>query len=1055
MKRERNRHRRKLLVERLEARRNMTSFAPDYFADGPRDDFETVKVDSVDNKLQITLNDQYWWDRWNILPAAPSIDPVVPIQAEVGLISTPFDRWYPESLERPKILSVTAPKHGTVRLAEDKLSVIYTPQGNYEGVDQFDYVVEGASSNDNKATVFVNVVQPLLAVDDWFLSKPATPTLDLDVLKNDQFNDALFLDESLRQQFKIVSVTVPTQGGNARIADDGRSLIYSATSSFEGLETLEYTFEDKDGYRDSATVTIRVSQSTTASETVWPEQLRHELLEEVVKRNAHQFGRGVGKWHHHFSMPWMAMDSFSSSAANNLTVAQAGSRTNNQVSGVDEGDLVETDGRFLYVFTRKSTPVASSESNEIARRVAVSSFVSYYTPMMESSSLVIIDTIDPKSPKIVSELGISGRLVGQHVSGNRLVVLTESQGERAKTSVTIVDITDRAAPQVVRSTNIDGSFIQTRLIGDKLYVFASAWVQVPNVIPHEVPADGASFYETGRQFLARLGTDLFSATGIQVANFDEAGKRIGEPINALTQAETLEWIRGTGTAMGIFSFDIDASQVGPFDIDMFETGYSPTIFVSSSSAYIFTPRWDSNNWNWGTTQVLSYAFGPEDGSVSFAAKGNVAGNLLNAFSAAEHNGDLQVFTSTGLEGTQLSVLRRDGLLLKEIGSVKHIAPGEQVYSARFDGDRAFAVTFRRIDPLFVFNLSDPTNPKIEGELKLPGYSQYLHIIDSNHLLGIGRDADENTGLFGSLQVSLFDVSDTKSPKLKSNYQFEGGRQTFSPLLESAFGLSDHHALDYSSESGVLALPLTHYPNWLGPRNEDGTPKDKGFAEVGVLKIDTSTGITDLGGVQSPTSVYRTVQLGEYLYSVAADRIIVTGLLTPSVQHAELLLPQQKSVVPNEPTETGNTNPNVTVTIISTRTNDPPQNSGTSKRQWHNGVNPCDVNGDGIVAPLDVLNVINFIRLRGSVATAEVEKSMAAGESSQALSATTFLQVDVNGDGEVSPLDVLLIINRIRRDSSSQVEGEANSLTASKTDAALATSSVSDWSVPDIEREERR
>jgi len=1036
----------------------MTMYVPDFFPipSGAADDFEVVKVHSNENNLSVTANDHSsYLDYWRFPPNVDIALPNVPVAISDSLFATPFWLKRPDVVSAIKILSVTTPKHGTVRIAEDRLSVFYTPDKGFEGVDQFDYVVEGESSGKNKATVNVNVVQPLLAVDDWFLSKPANTSLDLDVLKNDQFNASVFINDDFRQKFKIVAVTNPNQGGSARIAEDGRSLIYSAAAGFDGIEKLEYTLEDKDGYRDTAEVSIRLTQSTTASETVWPEQLQQQWLEEVVQRNIDQFGRGISAWGG-YPIPLTMMDRGSgtlSVAAPGNASDSSSSHTNNQVSGVDEGDIVETDGRYLYVFTRHSTLTAVNSG--VSVRIGAPDFAGLPLMNVESSELIVIDAMDPKSPKIVSQLAFSGRLVGQHVSGNRLVVLTESYGEDVKSTVTIVDIADRAAAKVVRSSVIDGSVSQSRLIGDKLYVFASAYLQVPNVKPHATEAGVAQFYETGRQFLARLGDNLFGETQIQVTNFDDAGRVVGTPINTLSIDGALAIIRGTGIALGIYAFDIDASQVGPFDIDMLESGYSPTIFVSSNAAYLFTTRWDLTEGIWGATQIVSYAFDSSNGTVSPSAKGSIAGSLLNSFSVGEHNGDLQVFSSVGMEGTRLSILRRDGQFLKEIGSVKNIAPGEQIYSARFAGDRAFAVTFRRVDPLYVFDLSNPTDPKIDGELKLPGYSQYLHLIDSTHLMGIGRNADEQTGMFGSLQVSLFDITDGKNIKLKSSYQFDGGRQTYSPLLASAFGLTDHHALGYFNESGILALPLTHYPDWSGTKNEDGTPKDDGLPEVGVLQIDTLTGIKVLGGVQSPTPIHRTVQFGEYLYSIASDRVIVTDLLAPSVRHAELLLPQPKPTVKKDDTNgTGNSGSNGTVVTQTGVKNDDPAKIGTTKRQWHNREIPCDVNGDGTIAPVDVLNVINFLKTHGNVALTEVEKLMAAGESAQSLAADTFFQVDVNGDGEITPIDVLIVINRLRSDSTSKGEGEATAPTAANADAAL-TSISTEWAVPDIENELRK
>jgi len=1014
------------------------SFIIDGFAptQGAVDDAVVVKIDSDENQLSPLSNDGfYWWNeaRFDTLPG-------IPFRSETRLgINTDFVL-PPISTTANKIVSVTTPKHGKVRIADDMQSVFYTPDPGFEGVDQFDYVLDRDTSNRKQATVSVNVVAPLLAIDDWFLSKPSNITLDLDVLKNDQFNAAEIGDEIARKQFKIVAVTTPDSGGTIRIAENGRELIYSADVGFEGIERFSYTVEDKDGYRDTAEVAIRVTQSTTANEVVWPEQVRQQWLEEVIRRNAFQFGRGIGRFDY-YPMPFYATMDLSVTARNTVFAGNASgasaltfSDTNNQVAGVDEGDIVETDGRYLYVFSRQSTvtPV------HWARAIEDSSGISNITAQV--NDLVIIDAIDPKSPKIVSQLSFAGRSVAQHVSGDRLSIITQDSG---KTVVTIVDLADRISPKIVRSTSIDGSFQQSRMIGDKLYVFANSYLQPPIVERFKLSDGSMVFNETGRQFLSRLGGKLFDTSMVNVTNYDADGKQVGDSVSAVTLEEALKTLRANANIQGIYSFDIDASQNGPFDVDMFASNYTSTFFVSTSAAYFFDPHWESVNVDltqgmerfptWSsrpTTHINSFSFDPTDGSVSLAATGSVDGSLLNSFSVGEYNGDLQVFTSSGTDGNRLSILHRDGKTLTEIGSIKNIAPGETIYSARLAGDRAYVVTFRQVDPLFVFDLSNPADPKIAGELKLPGYSQYLHRIDATHLLGIGRDADERTGQFGSLQVSLFDIADITNPRLQSSYQFEGGRQTFSKLLEGAFGLSDHHALGYFDEAGILALSLSHYPNWSAIRNDDGTPKSDDLPEVGVLRINTLTGITSLGGVQSPTPINRTIRIDKYLYSIAEDRVIVTDLSDPSVRHAELLLPQPKETPPVDPPN--GSGPIITITKIDPVITETPY-------VWHNHRNRFDVNGDGEVAPVDVLNVINFLKSHGTGTVTELEKPMRERQKSKGLAAETLFQVDVNGDGEIAPLDVLQVINQLRALSQKNGEVESNSSELTATNIASVPS----------------
>ena len=146
--------------------------------------------------------------------------------------------------------------------------------------------------------------------------------------------------------------------------------------------------------------------------------------------------------------------------------------------------------------------------------------------------------------------------------------------------------------------------------------------------------------------------------------------------------------------------------------------------------------------------------------LALGGKGEVPGRVHDQFSLDEHNGYLRVATTT-FDQPRLNhvfILEDAGDELVEVGSVRDLAPTERIYSMRYDGDRAWMVTFRESDPVFSLDLSDPTNPQVTGELKIPGFSDYLQLIDENHLLAIGRGAT-STGRAQEVQVSLFDVSD--------------------------------------------------------------------------------------------------------------------------------------------------------------------------------------------------------------------------------------------------------------------------------------------------------
>jgi hypothetical protein len=219
------------------------------------------------------------------------------------------------------------------------------------------------------------------------------------------------------------------------------------------------------------------------------------------------------------------------------------------------------------------------------------------------------------------------------------------------------------------------------------------------------------------------------------------------------------------------------------------------------------------------------------------------------------------------------VLGQQSDQLEIVGRIDGIAPGEDVYAVRFVDSRGYVVTFLRVDPLFVLNLSDSTNPTIEGELHIPGFSEYLHPIDENHLLGIGRDADPQTGARGELQVSLFDVSNAADPRLVDRFSFPGLWGTWSP------GEADHLAVSYYPDSQTLALPVTGQtgPPWTW---DGGVPPDVVNA-LYVLQIDTEAGIELRGTVEHPSQVMRSARIGQSLISVSWDTLKVSAIDNPA------------------------------------------------------------------------------------------------------------------------------------------------------------------------------
>jgi hypothetical protein len=211
----------------------------------------------------------------------------------------------------------------------------------------------------------------------------------------------------------------------------------------------------------------------------------------------------------------------------------------------------------------------------------------------------------------------------------------------------------------------------------------------------------------------------------------------------------------------------------------------------------------------------------------------------------------------------LHVLAAQGDTLAVVGSVENIAPGESIMSARFVGDTAYMVTFEQVDPLFVIDLSTPTAPRIAGELKVPGFSRFLQPLAEGFLLGVGRDADPDTGRTRGLKVSLFDVRDASAPQEVGTFLVDQPAESWSWSNAEW----DHHALGFFPELGVVTLPVQSY-SMVAAASPDGFPTWQTRSGVVVLDIDPLTGITELGTVEHDSHLLRTARIGSTLFSVA-------------------------------------------------------------------------------------------------------------------------------------------------------------------------------------------
>ncbi|MFO0907384.1 MAG: beta-propeller domain-containing protein [Isosphaeraceae bacterium] len=539
------------------------------------------------------------------------------------------------------------------------------------------------------------------------------------------------------------------------------------------------------------------------------------------------------------------------------------SSTNVQVAGVDEADIVETDGRYLYVISR--------------------------------DELVIVDGANPESPTIASRTVLDGSPVGEYLDGALLTVVTSlwqpstpapgsarlaagtqipglwARGS-SRVKVTTYDVSDASNPTVTRQTTLDGSYADSRFVDGKLDLvlqndlFAGYWGFNPAALTGR-GAGGSALTRLANAPLDRIlpgfTSEVFGAGGSKVsrAGLINEAKDIYQPV-----------VGDEVNLLSVVVIDTRGGSPGPLGASSLVGSYASTVHVTPDEIDVFTPRWDTQ----GNATTSVYRFDLPGARPVLSATGSVPGSLFDPYSADVHDGYLRVATTAWQSGgpdNGVYVLQKQGNRLNVVGSIDQLAPGESIYATRFLGDRLFQVTFEQVDPLWAIDLSNPTAPKVAGELKVPGFSRFLQVIDANTLLGIGREVDPITNRTSDLKLSLFNVADLSQPQLIAS-------QAIAPS-STEWTWSDAewtpHALGWFPELGAIAVPVQGSGPVL-PIDDDGITlaSDWTFeSNLYVFHIDAALGakaIQELGKVEHGSSVSRSVRIGDVIFSIADEDV---------------------------------------------------------------------------------------------------------------------------------------------------------------------------------------
>lgn len=609
-------------------------------------------------------------------------------------------------------------------------------------------------------------------------------------------------------------------------------------------------------------------------------RLKSWAIEAAVARSADLFGRPAWPW---WGGPIIVPGGGPDVAA---TTASPGatdfSPTPTQVAGVDEGDRVKTNGAQLFVIA--------------------------------GDGIDIVDVAAPRRLGVLAHLALPGQERQLFLSGTRLTVISqawestwESWGEPgvavgtaapavlpAPTSrqvvVTVVDVADPTAPVVLETTQLDGWLLDARAIGDRVVVVTQDAVDLPAVgIVAAPPAPGPAAVPTlapaviGPPMLGDEPAGWYESEAAYRARLEEAWKptllpgyrvvdaRGGQTAGTLVDpAHTSLPVDGGDTSLlSVVSFTVGDDRVGP-DAATTAGGIGGRIHASTSGLVVYDTHvgswWDETD---AATTTNVYRFDLTTTAAPLVAMGSVPGVTLDQFSVDEHDGLLRIATTSGFgdgASSGVTVLAAAAGRLETVGRVAGLAPGERIYSVRFAGSRGYVSTFREVDPLFVIDLSVPTDPRVTGELKVPGYSTHLVPLDGRYLLGVGRDVDPMTGRDGGLQFSIFDVGDPAAPRRSATHTFAGDWGSWSPAAW------DHHALGWFAAQGILAVPV-----------QEGTQA----TELVVFRVDpgAADAFRRLGAVGHPESIDRSVRIGDVLYAVSTSRVTAHPLTDPTVQLA--------------------------------------------------------------------------------------------------------------------------------------------------------------------------
>jgi len=442
------------------------------------------------------------------------------------------------------------------------------------------------------------------------------------------------------------------------------------------------------------------------------------------------------------------------------------SDTNLQVIGVQEADIIKTDGKYIYVYGQNTLYIVEANNGVLK---LVSSIKGDDTNQLDKYGVDGSAIID-------ADYGVTREM---YLSENYLVIINIASVVEAQ----VFDITNPSDPILLNKYTQEGNYLSSRMIGEDLYLVTQKYVNTGEIDKN-----------TPSTFVPRCGID---------DKFD-----LVAPEDIYINTEFQDTYVSNYIVVGGIHLAKDTQELSSIAI----FGCGNNIYSSLENMYIAAGYSTTKN------QITSdftkiYRISIKDGKVFMAAEGSVFGTVLNQFSMDEYEGNFRIVTTSHSYNT---ISSKEGSLVNSnsssvnalytldqdlniVGKLEDVAPGERVYSVRFDGATGYFVTFRQVDPLFTVDLSDPKNPTILSALKIPGFSEYMHPYTDGLLFGLGRNVDAQTGRTKGLKLSMFDTKDATNVIEASSFVIS--EFNYSPAEYN------HKAILINSDKNIIGFPV--------------------------------------------------------------------------------------------------------------------------------------------------------------------------------------------------------------------------------------------------------